>query len=86
MTDHHDIAGFENLFRPIETAVGTEWRPQLYINMLNRLRLLDCEEDPTSSNGERVAIQHSQLCYISSDVCHRCAKKSLANKQESIMG
>ncbi len=44
MTDHHDIAGIENMFRPVETAAGTEWRPQLYINMLNRLRLLEIED------------------------------------------
>ena len=43
LTDHQDICGIENNFRVQQTALGTEFRPQMYINALNRLRLLDCE-------------------------------------------
>lgn len=41
LTDHHDLAGFENHNRVMQTWLGTEYRPQMYINIFNRLLLLD---------------------------------------------
>ena len=41
LIDHHDLSGLENPFASLETALGRETRPQLFINILNRLRSLD---------------------------------------------
>jgi len=44
LTDHHDLSGSENPNRILQTALGTEYRPQLYINLFNRIRSLSFEE------------------------------------------
>lgn len=59
MIDHHDLSGFENPWAAMETAFGRETRPQLFINILNRLRTLDYSQD---SSATRAANQ----------VCNRC--------------
>ena len=41
MTDHHELAGIENPNRVMQTCLGTEFRPQVYINIFNRLLLLE---------------------------------------------
>jgi len=40
LTDHQDLSGCQNSGRVFQTIIGTEYRPQLYINLLNRLRNL----------------------------------------------
>lgn len=44
LIDHHDLSGLENPFAALETICGRETRPQLFINILNRLRCLDFSE------------------------------------------
>jgi hypothetical protein len=43
MTDHHDIAGVPHLYGNLALVLGTEYRPQIWINILNRIRLLECQ-------------------------------------------
>ena len=54
LTDHQDSAGLENMIQVPQTILGTEFRPQLNINLLNRLRMLDFEEVTTKNNQELV--------------------------------
>lgn len=65
MIDHHDLSGFENPWAAMETAFGRETRPQLFINILNRLRTLDYSQD---SSATRAAHQ----------VCNRCKNNQKA--------
>eukprot|EP00347_Sterkiella_histriomuscorum_P020360 403338107 len=44
MSDHHDLAGFPNKFKVLQTILGREFRPQVYINIFNRLRTLEYVE------------------------------------------
>jgi len=44
MSDHHDLAGFPNRFWFIWTILGREFRPQVFINIYNRIRTLEFEE------------------------------------------
>ena len=46
----------------------------MYINMLNRLRLLDCDDEEIDRKG---------IPY-NTKVCHKCVKKQLAKKQEGL--
>lgn len=44
LTDHHELAGFENPNHMLQTWLETEFRPQFYINLFNRLMMLDFAE------------------------------------------
>lgn len=44
MCDHHDLAGFPNKFWWLHTILGREFRPQIYVNIFNRLRTLEYAE------------------------------------------
>ena len=50
MIDHHDLSGLENPWAAVETMCGRETRPQLFINTLNRLRMLDFTEESKEPN------------------------------------
>ena len=45
LTDHHDMAGLPNIWRGIQTMIGLEYRPTFWINVYNRIRLLDFGKD-----------------------------------------
>ena len=42
--DHHELAGFPNKYWAFQTMLGREFRPQVYMNIFNRLRTLEFEE------------------------------------------
>lgn len=44
LTDHHDMAGLPNTWRGIQTMIGLEYRPTFWINIYNRVRLLEFDE------------------------------------------
>ena len=71
MIDHHDLSGFENPWRQVETILGRETRPQLFINTLNRLRRLDF----TEVHEEKKSASGIQLCSSMGDTCHSCCQK-----------
>ena len=48
-TDHHDFAGMPNIWRRIQILLGIDFRPQIYIKLFNRLRMLDYTEPKKSS-------------------------------------
>jgi hypothetical protein len=50
MTDHHDMAGLPSLLRGISVVLGLEYRPTFWINIYNRVRLLDFSENTTNTN------------------------------------
>ena len=41
MTDHHDLAGLPSFLRDIQEVSGLEYRPTVWVNIYNRIRLLD---------------------------------------------
>jgi len=53
MTDHHDMAGIPYLYGNLALLLGTEYRPQFYINIINRIRLL--EYQPKSIVTEEIS-------------------------------
>ena len=63
MKDHHEMAGLDTTYSPFHVILGTEYRPQIYINMLNRIRLLDCGNESQKSKQKKGA------------ECFRCQKK-----------
>jgi len=71
MIDHHDISGFENPWATLETACGRETRPQLLINILNRLRTLDYSRESRTDKD-------------ANEVCHRCKIQKKASKEEAL--
>ena len=44
LCDHHELGGFPNRFWWVMVVLGLEFRPQLYINIFNRLRRLEFQE------------------------------------------
>jgi hypothetical protein len=50
MTDHHDMAGLPGNFKGIQTMLGLEYRPTFWINLFNRLRYLEFEENGAAPN------------------------------------
>lgn len=76
MIDHHDISGFENPWAAFETMCGRETRPQLCINILNRLRMLDfSEQDSNSQIAEGEALFEA--------VCPQCKYKHSKEKSSN---
>ena len=59
LTDHQDLAGLENMCQVPQTIFGTEFRPQLNINLLNRLRMLEFEE---AGYGDELSMVCSKCC------------------------
>lgn len=43
-TDHHDMAGMPNIWRSVQLLFGLEYRPTFWINIYNRVRLLEFVE------------------------------------------
>ena len=69
LTDHQDYAGLENMIQVPQTILGTEFRPQLNINLLNRLRMLDFVEVTTKNDQELV--------------CQKCFKAQKGQKDKN---
>ena len=44
LTDHHDVAGVSSSFKTLTTMLGLEYRPTFWLNLYNRIRLLDFSE------------------------------------------
>ena len=58
LTDHHELAGFENPNRMLQTWLETEFRPQFYTNLLNRLLLLEfVEAKPDNGVREQIGVR-----------------------------
>ena len=46
MTDHHDMAGLPSILRGFYVLLGLEYRPTFWVNIYNRVRLLDFNDEP----------------------------------------
>ena len=76
MIDHHDISGFENPWAAVETMAGRETRPQLFINTLNRLRMLDFTEE-SKEPGDTMLVN---------SICTPCQQKHAYQKGFDVSG
>jgi hypothetical protein len=84
LTDHHELAGFENPHRVLQTWLGTEFRPQMYINLLNRLMLLEFTEAQPQSN-RRLQVRHKveNSKELTSDATTQLDRKTQVGSSES---